>query len=129
MTAVLVGLSGMVGALLRFAADRWFERRRARRRHEVPAGALFPGGTLIVNVLGSLCIGLAWGALHTSQPDAYGVWSSGVAGGLTTFSTFSVAAVSLWEGRRRAAAVVHVLLNVVCGLAACGLGLLLAGGT
>lgn len=125
--ALLVGLAGMIGALLRFAVDRWFEVRRVRRRHDVPPRPPFPAGTLVVNITGSLLIGLGAGTFGISGDGAFPVVAAGLAGGLTTFSTFSVAAVSLWQGRRRGAAVVHVGANAACGLAAAWLGLLLTG--
>lgn len=129
IAAALVGLGGMVGALLRFAVDRAFEALRARRRPPVPPKPPFPGGTLVVNVIGSGGIGVAWGLLLNSALDAswYAVLAAGLAGGLTTFSTFTVAAVSLWLGTRRVAAVVHVFSNAGCGLAAAWLGLLATG--
>lgn len=129
ITAVMVGLGGMAGALLRFAIDSTFEALRLRRRIAVPPKPPFPAGTLLVNTLGSVIIGLAWGLLGDSALDTrwYGVWAAGLAGGLTTFSTFTVAAVSLWLGRRQAAAVVHVLANLACSLAAVWLGIIAAG--
>lgn len=127
IVALLVGLSGMLGALFRFSTDRWFEARRARRRPEVPSQTPFPAGTLVVNVAGSLLIGLAAGGLGMSNPDVYPVLAAGLAGGLTTFSTFTVAAVALWRDRRPGAAVVHVITNAGCGLGAAWLGLMLTG--
>ncbi|WP_299166759.1 CrcB family protein [uncultured Arthrobacter sp.] len=129
ITAALVGIGGMVGALLRFAVDSAFETLRARRRHPVPPKAPFPSGTLMVNTVGSGTIGVLWGLLLNSALEAhwYEVLAAGLAGGLTTFSTFTVAAVSLWAGRRKIAAVVHVVANVSCGLAAAWLGLLATG--
>lgn len=129
IAAVLVGLGGMAGALLRFAADRASEALRARRRHSVPPKPPFPGGTLVVNTVGCGGIGVLWGLLLNSTLEAswYAVWAAGLAGGLTTFSTFTVAAVSLWLGRRQAAAVVHVVANIGCGLVAAWLGLLATG--
>jgi CrcB protein len=125
----MVGLGGMAGALIRFAVDKAFEAARARRRHSVPPKPPFPAGTLAVNIVGSGIIGILWGLLLTSslEPRWYAVWAAGLAGGLTTFSTFTVAAVSLWLGRRQAAAVVHVLTNTVFGLLAAWLGLLVTG--
>lgn len=129
IAAALVGLGGMVGALLRFAVDKALEALRARRRHPVPPKPPFPGGTLVVNIIGSGGIGVLWGLLLNSTLDAswYSVLAAGLAGGLTTFSTFTVAAVSLWQGRRQVAAVVHVFANVGCGLTAAWLGLLVTG--
>jgi fluoride exporter len=129
IAAVMVGLGGAAGALLRFSVDRAFEALRARRRQPVPPRPPFPAGTLAVNTLGSGGIGVLWGLLLNSALDAswYAGLAAGLAGGLTTFSTFSVAAVSLWRGGRRGAAVAHVGATTVCALAAAWLGLLLTG--
>ncbi|GAB3545696.1 fluoride efflux transporter CrcB [Arthrobacter tumbae] len=127
--AVLVGLGGMVGALLRFAVDTACEALRARRRHPSSPEPPFPVGTLVVNILGSGVIGVSWGLLLNSAltSPVYTVLGAGLAGGYTTFSTFTVAAVLLWQGRRQVAAVVHVLAHVGCGLGAVWLGLLATG--
>lgn len=125
ITALLVGLGGAAGAVLRFAVDRILEAARARRRRTVPPRPPFPAGTLVVNTLGSGGIGVLWGLLQMSaiDPSWYLVWAAGLAGGLTTFSTFSVAAVFLWQGGKRSAAVVHVGITLVSGLAAASVGI------
>lgn len=129
ITAALIGLGGMVGALLRFAVDKAFEAQRARRRHSVPPKPPFPAGTLVVNTVGSLLIGFVWGALKGAAvgTDGYAVWATGFAGGLTTFSTLSVATVTLWQGRRPIAASFHLTANLVLGWGAAMLGLVISG--
>lgn len=131
MTAALVvGFAGMLGALVRFMVDVAFERVRGRRRPDRPTTLRFPAGTLLVNAAGSLLIGFVWAAMQARvlSPGEYSLLAAGLAGGMTTFSTFSVAAVSLWLGGMRTSAVVHVVANLACGLAAAALGLLLGGG-
>ncbi|WP_028279173.1 CrcB family protein [Arthrobacter sp. H5] len=131
ITALLVGLGGAAGALTRFGLDVWLEgQRERRRRHDRPPRAYLPVGTLMVNTAGSLIIGLAWGLLSTAgmDPDGYAAVAAGLAGGLTTFSTLSVATVSLWQGGRRVAAVVNLLANLTLGLAAAALGITVAAG-
>ncbi len=54
MTVLLVGVFGVAGALLRFSIDTWFAHRNGTRRH-------WPWATLLVNVVGSLIIGLSVG--------------------------------------------------------------------
>ncbi|GAB3532730.1 hypothetical protein GCM10027403_05560 [Arthrobacter tecti] len=129
ITALLVGLAGTAGALLRYGTDAGTEAYRARRRQPPQRDVPFPAGTLIVNAVGSLIIGLCWGMLREArlEIDQYNILAVGFAGGLTTFSTLSVAAVTLWRDGRVGAAVVHVTGNLVLGLSAAGLGLRLVG--
>ena len=86
-------------------------------------GAGFPWGTLAVNVLGSAAIGIC-GALGVSG-DARLLLVTGVLGGFTTFSAFSLETGMLWD-RSPALAVTYVGASVILGLAAfalCYLGL------
>jgi CrcB protein len=104
---LLVVAAGAVGALLRYLVGR------------AGAKAAWPWPVLLVNVVGSLVAGVA---MHT---DLALVVVTGFAGGLTTFSTFSVETVQLTgQGRRRAAAA-NVGANLGLGLAAATAGWLL----
>lgn len=104
LTAIaFVGLAG-VGAAVRFlASDRW------------PGGHR---GTLLVNVAGSLLLGLLTGA-GAAVPLVVGV---GGLGALTTFSTFAADTLALAEKSRYRAGG-HVAATVVLGLAAALVGL------
>ncbi|SDR01070.1 fluoride efflux transporter FluC [Arthrobacter crystallopoietes] len=125
LAALLVGVFGMVGALVRFAADTMFSRAGASRT----ARAAWPWSTLLVNVAGSFIIGLGYSL--TVQSSLTEPWSTalatGLAGGLTTFSSWTVATVRLWAERRLVAAVVNLAANLALGLGAAALGLLLLG--
>ncbi|MBP3034775.1 CrcB family protein [Arthrobacter sp. zg-ZUI100] len=122
MTALWVGAASVLGALARFALDAWFTRRRR------PTGVSFPVATLVVNVAGSLLIGWCYGLLDGGAlgARAYPVAAAGLAGGLTTFSSFSVASLTLFLDGRRWAAAVNVTANLALGVAAAALGRLLA---
>jgi len=116
----LVGLGGMIGALLRYGAGglvhRLFEGR-------------FPLGTLLVNTAGCLAIGF----LFTVAEDR-GALSSyarlfvfvGVLGGFTTFSSFGYETFTLWRDGLAARALLNVAFNVILGLGAVWLGHALA---
>ncbi len=91
-------------------------------------GLGFPLATLIINVLGSFLIGmLAEGfALRGAAGHPARLFlTTGVLGGFTTFSTFSLDAVALYERGETLAAAVYVLASVVAALAGlvAGLGL------
>ena len=104
-------------------------------RHGVNLGALrlfgsgFPYGTLIVNVAGSLLIGLLAG-LFLARPgipqEARLFLTTGLLGGFTTFSTFSLDTALLIERDALLAAAAYVLGSVVLGLAAFFAGLSLS---
>lgn len=117
MDALLVGAGGFAGSVLRWACSGLVYRA-------VPA-ARIPWGTLAVNVLGCLAIGLLAGLVETRQafgPRARLFLMVGLLGGFTTFSTFGYEANRLIEGGERAGAAAYVALHVVVGLAAVWLG-------
>ncbi|MEO3933817.1 CrcB family protein [Micrococcaceae bacterium Sec7.4] len=120
--AVLVGVLGVAGALLRFAVDSWFAHHPGPHPH-------WPWATLAVNVAGSFIIGAALGI--TGQlglgPEWQSGLSAGLAGGLTTFSSWTTATVRLVSETRYRAAAVNIAANLVTGLAAAALGLALTG--
>ena len=122
ITAALVGVFGVAGALLRFAVDSWFAHHPGRHPH-------WPWATLTVNVTGSFIIGAALGI--TGQLGLGAEWQSGLtaglAGGLTTFSSWTTATVRLVSETRFRAAALNIAANLVAGLAAAALGLAFSG--
>jgi CrcB protein len=108
IAAVLV--AGAVGAVIRYALSR---------RYPVRPGHL-PGGILIVNVVGS---GVAGAVIALAERAALGadvrlILLTGFCGGLTTFSTWCVETIELFDGGRWRAAVLNILVTVVVGLGA-----------
>lgn len=105
----LVALGGAAGSVARYlsvlAAARAF-------------GAGFPVGVMVINVLGSFAIGIL--AVHLTGPRAAlsPLLVAGFLGGFTTFSTFSLDALRLWEMGQPGLAAVYVLGSV--GLALLG---------
>ena len=98
-------------------------------RYLVGMAVAFPLGTLTVNVLGSLAIGVVWAqftarGLHGWLPLVL----TGFLGGFTTFSAFSLDTMRLIEGGRLGAAFTYVAASVLLSLGACALGLWLTKG-
>lgn len=89
----------------------------------------FPWAVLIVNVVGSGIGGVTLGlAQHAGvSADIQLIMLTGVCGGLTTFSTFSVETIQLITHGRWRAASLSVGLNLVVGLCACAAGYLVFG--
>ncbi len=88
-------------------------------------GRGFPYGTLTVNVLGSLIMGLLMSALNQGMIEA-APWRPiiglGFLGALTTFSTFSMDNVVLMQQGEFLKAGLNILLNVIVSIAACYVG-------
>jgi CrcB protein len=118
---LLVALGGALGGALRHAVSGWVGRRY---------GETFPWGTWTVNISGAFALGVLFGASTTTGSAVPGpVWhllGVGVLGSYTTVSSLSLQTLLLARGREYRAAGAYVLLSVLAGIAAAGLGLLLA---
>jgi len=117
LLALGVGLGAGIGAQLRYAAERLHARSRTRRGL---AATTFPWATLAVNVTGSALLG-AVAALVVQgvlDPTWQTLLGTGVAGGLTTFSTLSFDIVQLARELRYARATLNATANVLLGLVA-----------
>ncbi len=92
-------------------------------------GRGFPYGTLVVNVTGSLAMGLIY-VFFIERMDVGMAWRAGIIIGLlgafTTFSTFSIETLNLIEAGEQLKAGLNILLSVVLCLFGCWLGLLIA---
>ncbi|MFR9730972.1 fluoride efflux transporter CrcB [Saccharopolyspora sp. MS10] len=113
MTATLVLVGAMVGAPLRYLTDRAVQARHA---------ALFPWGTWVVNVLGSLVLGGLAGAGAALPPAVSALVGVGFCGALTTYSTFGYETLRLVEEKAHARAALNVLASVLGAVLAALLG-------
>lgn len=86
----------------------------------------FPWAVLLVNALGSALGGMALGLAQTAglSADLQLIILTGICGGLTTFSTFSVETIQLLTHGRWGLAALNVGSNLVVGFSACLAGFL-----
>ena len=112
---LIVGLGGFLGAALRYliscAAARYWSG--------------FPVGTLIVNLAGGFLMGFVMEAAAGAWAIPAGLrlfLTTGVMGGLTTFSTFSYETVSLLSEENYLAGTLNIGLNLSFALLACWFG-------
>ncbi|MDF2679064.1 MAG: crcB [Brevibacillus sp.] len=89
----------------------------------------WPVGTWLANVLGSFLIGMlsVWGKERgILSPEIYLLFATGVMGGFTTFSTFSLEVISFWGDGQILRGMMYALLSVVIGLLSCAAGIWMA---
>ncbi len=115
---LLVGIGGALGALLRFGAQNWIG--------SLPNG--FPVATFLVNIVGSIAMGVLVGALAKYTPqyqDEIRLFVAvGIFGGFTTFSSFSLDAIVLIERGDILLAGVYIVGSVLLSLAGLWMGML-----
>ncbi len=115
--ALLVGAGGFIGSALRFLLGGWVQR--------LSATAAFPFGTLAVNVLGCLLIGMLAGFAESRQALEPGMrlfLIAGVLGGFTTYSAFAFESIALIHDAEYGRALINVALQIFLGLGAAFLG-------
>lgn len=121
-TLIQVALGGAIGATGRYLVNMGALRL---------IGPGFPAGTLAVNVLGSFLMGVMF-VLLMGKGDGARVWSpflmTGILGGFTTFSAFSLDALTLYERGQPTMAAAYVLASVMLSILALMAGVALARG-
>ena len=114
-----VAIGSAVGGASRFALSSFIQQR----------AGVFPVGTLIVNITGSLALGFllryALGSTSVSA-ETRALLTTGFCGGYTTFSTFSYETVKLIEDGDYRRAATYVIASVVLSLVATFLGIIAA---
>ena len=118
MSFLQVALGGAIGAMLRFGAGLAIVRM---------AGQGFPLAILSVNVIGSFLMGLfvVWSFQRGFEHLNLFVMT-GILGGFTTFSAFSLEAFTLFERGQVSAAVFYVVLSALVSIGALVVGVYLA---
>ena len=114
---LLVGLGGGIGSMARYICQRW---AYAIYPHH------FPWGTFAVNLVGCLLIGIFWGISFKSF-EGNENWKlffmTGLCGGFTTFSAFTLEGIGLIKEQRLALFFSYVAASVVLGLLATYIGM------
>lgn len=114
---IAIALGGLVGTVLRHAAVSLIA---------LAGPAMIPLATLLVNIVGCFAIGgvFQWSVAHQME-NHWGTMAvrAGVLGGLTTFSSFGLDIVRLWQAERPEAAVGLAAAHILLGIGAVVLGM------
>ncbi len=111
LIVIAVGVVGGMGAVARFALDASVAG---------PAGRGFPFGTLLVNVLGALLLGVLVGA--AVDRNAYRLLGTGLIGAFTTFSTLAFESHRLGEDGELGLGVLNLAVSLALGIGAAWAG-------
>lgn len=120
LNALAVGCGGFIGAISRYLISIFINRFNS---------SAFPISTLLINVLGSFLIGLLTQLLINQYPNNKKLQlflTTGILGGFTTFSTFSLETINLYQNGETIFAIVNVILSIVFCLGGVLLGKMLA---
>lgn len=116
---VVVGIGGFIGTVSRYLISRFFE---------LSYGSVFPWGTLIVNILGSLLLGIIIGISEKGNfmnQEVRLFLTVGICGGFTTFSSLSYDAFNLLRQQDWIRFSLYASLSLFLGLLAIYFGRLL----
>lgn len=110
---LLIGLGGAIGSMLRYAGSLLISTKQ------------FPYATLSVNIIGSFIIGVVF-ALSIRDEAFSNNWklflATGLCGGFTTFSAFSLENMGLLQSGKYSMALVYIAISILLGIAATFLG-------
>jgi CrcB protein len=108
---ILVIIGGAIGSVARFSLSTWVNQVMQTR-------AIFPYGTLAVNMVGSFLAGLVWGMSMetTMKPETRIFLLVGFMGGFTTFSAYALESYNLFDNGEIKAAFINILANNVFSL-------------
>ncbi len=106
---LVVGLGSFIGGVLRYLLSVVIQAKTM---------SIFPWGTLLVNIAGCFCIGLLFGIANKAGLSTE--WklflATGVLGGFTTFSAFSLETIQLFRHEHYLPAITYITASIVLGL-------------
>lgn len=111
MNILVVGVGGAVGAVCRYLLGQAIPK----------LGSGFPLGTFCVNIIGCLVIGVVAalaGKRSGLDPRFVLFLQTGICGGFTTFSTFSLESLSLMEEGKISLALLYIFSSILVGILA-----------
>ena len=113
MNFLIVGLGGALGVVMRYAISL------------IPCKGSFPVLTLFTNFAGAFMIGIFTGlAVKKGWPDSAVLFlKTGVCGGFTTFSTFSLETYNLFQAHRPVMAILYMIVSLLICLAGVAIGM------
>lgn len=114
---MLAGFGGFLGTIARFLSHQAIAKYYP---------VIFPIGTLTINLIGCLLIGVFHGLIEKYQvpaPEWRLFFTAGFCGGFTTFSAFGLESMLLIQHREYLYLIIYIVLSVLLGLAATGLGM------
>ena len=114
---IWVAFGGALGAVCRYAISL------------IPVKTAFPILTLVTNLIGAVLIGFIVGIVSSKQDvlaNSVLFWKTGVCGGFTTFSTFSLEAFTLFENKAYVSGGIYIALSVLGCIAGAFIGKKLA---
>ncbi len=120
MNALVVGCGGFIGAVSRYFLSIYINRMLSGH---------FPVATLVINIIGSFLIGFITQLFPLLFPNSKKLLlflTTGMLGGFTTFSAFSLETVNLYQNGHTAFALLNVVLSITFCIAGTFLGKILA---
>ena len=114
---LLIGSGGFVGSILRYIISMGVQNRFL---------SSFPYGTISVNLIGSFLIGVVYALVERGNlsPEVRIFLATGLLGGFTTFSAFSLDALNLLQEGLWVEGASYIIISVILGIAFAFLGLL-----
>jgi len=119
ISIIAVGVGGFIGSVLRYIISL--------KMNQIFSQTLIPPGTLLVNVFGSLLLGFIMQLSFRANinPNLRLFLTTGIMGGLTTFSTLSYETITLLTNGYYISSLLNIVLNLILGLSAAFFGMVI----
>lgn len=119
ISIIAVGVGGFIGSVLRYIISL--------KMNQIFSQTLIPPGTLLVNVFGSLLLGFIMQLSFRANinPNLRLFLTTGIMGGLTTFSTLSYETITLLTNGYYISGLLNIVLNLILGLSAAFFGMVI----